>query len=219
MPGFYVADLTGKCEGFSEIPSQYLGPSNTVETARKNRYRISNIIAGGEGTQPTTSLAKFALYAYKCTRPGTKYDIITIHNGFDQITRPGKVTYTEVTFSFYEVVDQTTAQNDPATHGTGNVANGPANHSVAMHIRDWHAKAMYVRRYSMLRRPDDYLATIQLDVLDGTGSPTYTYLMYGCWPSEITPSDLSYADGDIADITVKLQVNKFLERHSSEQPG
>jgi hypothetical protein len=49
-------------------------------------------------------------------------------------------------------------------------------------------------------------------MLDGLGNPIWTYYLVNCWPSKITPSDLSYAMTEIADITVTLTYDRALEK-------
>ena len=229
MPGFSVNGNPAVCQFFeygigpTTGDAGYAGPSNIIETARKNRYRLAGIMNGGTDSQSSTSgtsstgygsplstfmgAAQFLLYAYKCSRPSIDYQVIEIHNGAEQITRPGKIIYNNVEFTFYEIME--TSITDAQT-GSGNSAP-PVTKSVSNFLYKWHSEIMYDRIGAMLRRPDQFLATVDLDMLDGVGKSVYKYRMYDCWPSKVSPSDLSYVDSEICDITVTLQLNRYIE--------
>lgn len=191
MPGFNIP-FSSNCEseyGFKGN-STYTGPSYNTETARKYRYLL-------EVLQPLgTKNDGLLLFAYKCTRPSVEIDEIVIHNAQDEIYRPGKHHWKAIELSFYEKLDK---------------FEPPFTDQAAKMIYDWWAKSMINLDTSLHGPLPDYLANAQIDMLDGVGNPIWTYHLYDSWPSRISPSDLSFTDTDIADISITLRYGKAIE--------
>lgn len=72
------------------------GPSSTLDSVRKHRWRVS--IAD--------PIKDFIIYAYKCTRPIPEFDVMTMHRGQDEIYFPGKNKWSPVDITFYETIDE-----------------------------------------------------------------------------------------------------------------
>jgi len=200
MPGFNIPAPDSDCAppGLEGKPP-YDPPSYITESARKHRY-IWEIFAAQSLGGSSLDWQSLLVYAYKCSRPTPEFDEITIHSAQDEIYRPGKNRWKPVEVSFYEVV------------------NSAGEDSPAMLIYDWWAgdprnsKSILDLRTSTHNVPKDYYRLCKLAMLDGEAKYIWQYELMDCWPSKVTPSDLSYADTDIADITVTLRFNKARER-------
>jgi hypothetical protein len=181
MPGFNIPNQSPGCP---TNPDQRGQPSNTVETARRHRYLL-------EVLEPLGQLDNgILLFLEKCTRPSPEYDKIVIHSSQTEISRPGKTHWKEVEFSFYEKLDGSD--------------NGSLESTCAKLIYEWHAKTMVNIVTSLHNPPSQYLKNATLQMLDGDGSPVWTYNIYDAWPMKVSPSDLSYSDTDISTIAVTL---------------
>ncbi len=181
MPGFYIPYQPPGCP---VAPEQKNQPANTVETARRHRYLL-------EVLEPLGKLDNgILLFLEKCTRPAIEYDKILIHSSQTEIPRPGKTHWKEVEFSFYEKLDGNNNDNLEST--------------CAKLIYEWHAKTMVNITTSLHNPPSRYLKNATLRMLDGGGSPVWTYNIYDSWPMKVSPSDLSYSDTDISTIAVTL---------------
>lgn len=183
IPGFNIpfSDACG-----STIPG---GPHNTVETARKHRYLVQVLEPFGNGE------FGILLYAYKCTRPNIEIDQVMIHNAQDEISRPGKQHWKPVEFTFYEKLQGGSSLFSQA----------------AQLIYFWWGSTMINLETSLHNEPSQYLKNTQLDMLDGSGDSIWSYFLLDSWPSKVSPSDLSYTDSNIAEISVTLSYAKAKE--------
>lgn len=216
MPGFNIPqlidsecrdeDMPGRFKGQEAFP----GPSYTEETARNHRYLFETI-----GGRPW--LDPIVLWAFKATRPTPEIDEITIHSGQDEIYRPGKNRWKPIEISFYE---RLRGGNPETGESTG---ERPLTNQVAELIYGWWSGftgrdgsrgrngVIDIRRSAIGGAPQSYYRPVQLQLLDGVGNPVWTYHLADCWPVRVTPSDLSYADTEIATITFTLRYNKAIE--------
>lgn len=188
MPGFNIP-----FQGPSQCPTPPpgTGPSNAIETARKHRYLLE--VLEPLGSQDNGIL----LFLEKCTRPAPEYDKILIHSAQDEIPRPGKTHWKEVEFTFYEKLDGD---------------DGSLEDTCAKLISEWHSKTMVNIETSLHNQPSQYLKNATLQMLDGGGTPVWTYNIYDSWPMKVSPSDLAYSDTDIATISVTLAYARARER-------
>ena len=170
------------------------GPINTIETARKHRYRLEILEPLGD------KVTGLLLYGYKCGRPNIEIDEIAIHNAQDEIFRPGKQHWKAVEFSFYEKLRGVNILYDQA----------------AELVYKWWGSTMINLNTSLHREPSEYLKNAQLEMLDGNGASVWVYQLYDCWPSRISPSDLDYSDTSIADISITLRYGKARELRPPE---
>lgn len=194
MPGFDISDaMTAMCHEDNIAPenARTASPLNTVETARKHRYALE--IFEPLGTQQDGIL----LYLEKCTRPTPEFDEITIHNGQDEIYRPGKVKWNPIEFTFYE---KTTGKDDDLTDQAAEL------------IYKWWAESTAIISESRHTFPSLYYKNAELAMLDGVGRPIWTYFLYDCWIQKTSPSDLAYSDSDIATISIIMRYNKAKEQ-------
>src|SRR5262245_8947291 len=98
MPGFnipYTSCPPGADATSTIIASGYNGQSNTVETARSYRYLLDVLTPLSE--QGSGGLL---LFLKSASRPEPEIDEITIHNGQDEIYRPGKNRWSPVELTF-----------------------------------------------------------------------------------------------------------------------
>ena len=191
MPGFNIPMEASSCGAGSSS-----GPSHTTETARKHRYELEVLEPLGQGSQGQGG-DSLLLFLKKCTRPSIEIDEIVIHSGQDELFRPGKQHWKPIEFTFYEKLKGS--------------KNGSLNDECAEKIWKWWANAMIDVKTSLHKPPSQYLKDTQLTMLDGDGSSVWKYYIYDCWPSKISPSDLSYTDTDIAEISVTLRYSKAWE--------
>lgn len=194
MPGFNIPPFNSAetCDTDSfKNQSAYFGPSSTVETARKHRYRLEILEPFGSNNDG------ILLFCEKCTRPSPELDEIVIHNAQDEIYRPGKQKWNPIEFTFYEKLREES--------GNSSVDD------VAERIYRWWGETMVDLTRSIHNPITNYYKNAHLQMLDGVGRPVWTYFLYECWPHKISPSDLSYSDSDIATISVTLRYNKARE--------
>lgn len=187
MPGFRIPTNVCKVENDGGD-----GPSNVAEYARKHRFRLEVMEPMGDRRNG------LLLYLEKCTRPTIEIDQIMIHNGQDEIPRPGKQHWKPVEFSFYEKLSD---------------SENPTNLTASRIYRWWadsRTSVVDVRR-SRQNAPSAYLKNVQLDLIDGNNTQIWMYYLYDAWPSKISPSDLSYHDSELSEITVTLSYSKARE--------
>lgn len=202
MPGFNVpiADgFQGGChdEHATQGSFRYEGPAHTIETARSHRFTL-------ELFSPTEAAAIYSLQRdeepflelvlHKCTRPSPEIDEIVIHNGQDEIYRPGKNRWRPIEFTFYEVVKDSAGIND----------------SASQLFRWWAQRCIWLTNSSTVS-PASLATKAVLSQLDGGGVPIWQYHMLRCWPLKMTPSDLDYSSSDICETTVTMRFDKAYE--------
>ena len=168
-----------------------------------------NITAGNTGPKATVELARqhrwkfltmeplssILIYAHKSGRPRVEFDRATLHYQQDQIYFPGKQKWSPIDISFY--------------HVTG-------NNDVAKKIYDWWSTGVVNISTSTLNLTK---RMCELELLDGNGDGVYKYIMYGCWPSKVTPDELDYASTKICEVTFTLEMDKATEDIESSGAG
>jgi hypothetical protein len=193
MPGFNIPAESCLDENAFKESSAYTGPGHLSETARKHRYLLE-VFEPMEGKGADSNLL---MYLEKCTRPTPEIDEIVIHNGQDEIYRPGKNKWNPLEFTFYEKL----SGSEP----------GSFRNAAAENLYNWWAKSMIILSDSKQGKPQDYYKNAYLQLLDGVGNPVWTYKIYDCWPQKITPAQMSYSESEISTIVVTLRFNKAEE--------
>jgi hypothetical protein len=196
LPGFYIP-IVDECK--EDVPQG--GPPHTVETARTNRYTLE--VLEPLGTKTTGVL----LFLAKCSRPSVEIDQIAFHAAQDEIFRPGKHHWKAVEFTFYEKLDGSVDDD-----GKGDLTDQPAKM-----IYEWWAKTMINLDTGLHNDPSTYLKNCQLNLEDGFGDPIWEYHLYDCWPAMVSPSELTYSDSNIAEITVTLRYSKVKEKKEKKK--
>jgi len=197
MPGFNIPQISVGCHddnAFTEPPA-FAGADFAIESARKHRYKLE--LMQTNGTQLFGDDASgILLYCYKASRPSPELDEIVIHNGQDEIYRPGKNRWKPINLTFYETLG-------------GDLGNFYDNCTELMY--NWWSSIMLDLQTSSHAVPENYLARGQLSMLDGVGNSVWNYHLLDCWPVKVEPSELSYASTDIADTSVTLRFQKAVE--------
>jgi hypothetical protein len=226
MPGFNIPfnsicnEIAGSKEGpYSTKPqaSTNLGliPANTSETARSHRFKFSitfsfaNGIIGTIGGIPLFSNTILDFFPKKCGRPSTEVDVITIHQGQDEIFRPGKHHHQPIEVEFYEIAG-----------GGGSNADNPApsmsNVTARSLFKWWRDQTIRYQR-SLIQAPNVLDNTVNIAQLDGIGEDIWNYYLYRTWPSKVTPRDHDYTESAIQTTIVQLTYDKVDERWQSGQ--
>lgn len=184
MPGFNIPIIRPDCAGFVGGIEGNAIPA-TLETSRVHRYALTIF-------EP---LENVLIFSHKCNRPSPEIDRITMHHGQDEIYWPGKNRWNPIEISFYE----------------GHLS--PNCDTVADKIFEWWSSNVVDINNS--RIVPLFKRDCTLDLLnggiDGGLVAVHRYRMLGCWPSKVTPTSLTYSESDIAEITVKLEMDKCLE--------
>jgi len=193
MPGFNICG-SGK------------GPPGVVETARKHRWRF---VALNKDFNNNGGL-DLLIFAYKATRPRPEIDKITMHHGQDEAYFPGKNRWAPITITFYEVLKQSGNFSFEQDFASVSMTDAPAEA-----IYKWWGQAVINLQRSHIVT-DDVKKKCELDLLDGVGRAVWGYKMHGCWPSNVDPADLDYADSGILDVTFTLVYDKCEEEGPRE---
>jgi len=210
VPGFNIP-FSSECDdgdsGRPEINSDVLTPSNTLETARTHRYRLSINFPNPQATIGSSRNRILEFFPKKCGRPSTEIDEITIHQGQDEIFRPGKPHHQPIEIEFYEIL------------GGGSTSSGPnttdVENSTARELFEWWRDRVLDYQNSRLQNPTDFLSTtVNVVQLDGLGNDIWNYTLYDCWPQKVTPRDLDHSDSTICMTTVRLRYNKMHENRA-----
>lgn len=178
MPGF---NITGEERG----PNR--APPNEVETLRTNRWFFQIDPVAGR---------PFQFYAQSCSRPTPEIDEIAISHGQDTIYRPGRYVWNPIEFSIYEAY----SNGGPRRRSPSELAIGD--------LYRWWGTTMIAKSDYRQGTLSDFLATATVEMLDGIGDPVWKYRLFNCWPSKISPSELNYADSEIATVTVTLRYDR-----------
>lgn len=157
-------------------------PSATIETSRVYRFAFSVL----------SPLKSILLICHKSDRPSPEVDQMVWHHGQDEINWPGKNRWSPIEVTFYQ----------------GHLS--PNSDSVCAALYKWYGETMINLRESRLNTK--FKETCTLDLLDGKRKSVHQYLMYGCWPSKITPDSLNYAETAIAESTVRVVYDKCEEK-------
>lgn len=194
MPGFNIPfSVTCHEENAFQQTAAFDGPTYKRETGRSHRYVLE--VFEPFGNKSTGIL----LFLNKCTRPSAEIDEITIHNGQDEIYRPGKHRWKTIELTFYEVFE------DEGEEGTSTLRDQTAQ----LMFRLWANQTVNINSSNLA--PQDSIKDAQLDMLDGVGNAMWTYYIYRAWPTKVSPSTLSYADTNISEITATLRYDKAIE--------
>lgn len=202
MPGFnYQINFDDcKSDAFSngakiDVDGGRPRPSPTADPLRKYRYlfEISTINQGDQS--PLAKSQILSLYMESCDRPKFNVDKITIHNGQDEIYRPGKTRWQPIKLSAYEVIDD----------------SGLITLEV---LRKWRSEVLMRSDHGILNRISYIHKTCRITLEDGQGRAIWRYTLYNCWPSDMSPSPLSYS----ANETTNFELELTYDRATEEQP-
>jgi hypothetical protein len=198
MPGFNIPSIIAGChdefavkatEGTVGIRRQ---PSSSIETFRSHRFRFE-ILGNAELSQGI-----WQAYPLRCSRPSVEIDEITIHNGPDQIYRPGKVKWSPIQLTFYEIAE-------------------PGEDLTPSAIFTMWAENTINLQNSTIGKPRPTPGQRRLhfdailDMLDGRGDVLWSYSLYNCWPTKVSPANISYDESNILTTEITLRFDKANE--------
>ena len=181
MPGFSILP---NANGDKTLP-------HTLETARRNRYRITFM-------EPLGTEVRFA--AFKCGRPHQSFARMTMHRGQDEVHWPGKTSWEPIRITFYEIIGS-----------SGTV-------STLEQLRQWWAERTLVFVSSKIKT--NFRVDARIEMLDGFGRPTWEYVLYNAWLQDRAPCDLDYTESGISETTIILSYDRADEQpRTSEKAG
>jgi len=203
MPGFNIGRILNGCNiKFGNDSKNII--SNTIETARTNRFELSlSIPINNARINKTVFSDKIVtLSCQSITRPIIEIEKEVVYNGADYINVPLRAKYSPVNVVFYEIL----SGSDPT-----NEINATASDIVF-----WWTQGAWNRRSSRTTYPESRRTTASISMLTGIGTLAWKYTLYRCWPETITPTILDYENGSISKIELSLVYDKFMEGYSSE---
>lgn len=158
-------------------------PSNLTETRRKHRWIFEQI---GPNLVPTGTLVMLQ----NAQRPKFSLEEPVMEHNQEKVYFAGKQTWETVTLTWYD---------------------GEQNPDVSGDIYFWLENVVNIDTL-VVSDPSFYKRNAKLYMLDGAGSPSETWIMYGCWPKEVNWGDLSYTETEIATIEVQMRYDRAVRR-------
>lgn len=160
------------------------GPNNNVETRRKHRWSWQTLgkASNGEFQSPVLLLLKEA------TRPNFSFEEPEMHHNQEQAYFAGKQSWEPIKLVWYD---------------------GEQSPDVSAEIWDWLNGVSDIAAVAV-QPPNAYKKEGRLEMLDGLGSPTETWQMFGCWPQNPNWNTLDYADTEIQQIEVNMRYDRAL---------
>ena len=126
----------------------------------------------------------FIAYIKSIDRPTLIIDTIVQHLWQDEISIAGKQRWEPIECVFYEVFDMNSA------------------------LYQWLYQNTIKVNQSATGMQSQYKINCTLDMLDGDGTPVWSYNMYDVWPCKVSPSKLSYEDTTISTVACTLNIGK-----------
>lgn len=206
MPGFNYPSENGDCEtqAFNEgkkiiANGGRIKPSPTADPLRKYRYLFEVMTIDQGNESPLEKAQILSLYMESCDRPKFEFDKITIHNGQDEIYRPGKSRWLPIKLSTYEVIDD----------------SGYVTLEV---IKNWRTKVLMAEKHGTLNRISDIHKTCRITMEDGLGAAVWRFMLYDCWISNMSPSPLSYSANELTSYELELTYNRAIDEQIVKPP-
>lgn len=168
--------------GFNiESGSDSENKNNKAETNRKHRWRFTTGFL-----QPNEWI-----YLKSAARPNFKLESPEMHHNEEVAYFAGKRSWEPISVEFYDIISPRVISQrlyDWVAAGTTNSVTDVSNSTTAA--------------------PTDYKVEVTLDMLDGQGTTTETWKLFGCWPSESNWNEISYDDTEIATIAMTLKFDR-----------
>jgi hypothetical protein len=157
--------------------------THKIETRRAHRWKF--VALGGDVfDQPAMLLLKSA------SRPSFTLEEPVMHHNEEQVYFAGKRSWETIDLSWYD------AENDPDMSET---------------ILQWVLQVVDLEQANT-KLPTDYKTEGNLDMLDGEGTTTETWRLFGCWPKDVKWNELDYETTDIMQITVTMRYDRALRQ-------
>ena len=155
--------------------------SNTIETRRKHRWVFITL-----ADQVRPQVRGILLLLKSASRPKFALEEPEMHHNQEKVYFAGKQSWETVTLTWYD------GEQDP---------------DVSENMWDWVNNVVDIPAVTV-DTPAGYKRTAQLAMLDGAGSATETWALFGCWPKEINWGDLDYTDTEIATVEVVMRYDR-----------
>jgi hypothetical protein len=207
-------DIGSFADGIYSEANRYEGPDPKTEYARKYRWSLEIIggplAPGGVGPVGGAIGGRFdretrdtgiLIHLKKCSRPTPEFEIVKAHHAQSVISRPGKISWSPITMSFYEAFSDT----------SDGIRRPQHRDSIASRLYQWWANTIYDHRTNLHGNISDYLKDAVLTMGNGVGDIVYSYNLYNCWISKITPSDLDYSSNEVCEIEITLNYDLAVE--------
>ena len=156
--------------------------SSTLEPLRKNRWFIT--FTSIPGSSSSTATEELAFCAHTSNRPQESFNEIITHRLNEQFKWAGKVTWNDLSMSFYDYI------------------NGV--NSASQILWDW-SKMVYNPITGQQGFKTQYSTSATLAMLDPLGGVVQVWNLFYIWPSEINYNDLSSEDDGIAEVNVTFK--------------
>lgn len=158
------------------------GPNHNVETRRKCRWTWETLgkASAGEFQSPVLLLLKEA------NRPQFTFEEPEMHHNQEKAYFAGKQAWEAIKFVWYD---------------------GQQSPDVSAELYEWVNGVCDLVSVSV-EPPNAYKKEGRLQMLDGAGSPTETWQMFGCWPQDTNWNTLDYADTEIQTIEATMRYDR-----------
>lgn len=161
------------------------GPSNMIEIRRKHRWQFSVL---GRGANSFTQSELLVLQS--AARPSFKFEEPEMHHNQEVAYFAGKQSWDPVTLVWYDV------QQQP---------------DVSAGIYNWIETVVAMDKIQV-SHPAKYKKTAELDMLDGAGNVTETWVMYGTWPQACNWQELDYTSTDLQTIEATMRFDRAIRK-------
>lgn len=159
-----------------------------AEPRRKHRWAITGIV---NGSGVSVLGPGECVYLEKAARPQFKYDPVEMHHDQEVAYFAGKQSWEPITLTWYDVetpVDISSKVGSWIQSVTKNFFEIGAPTRVAV--------------------PKDYKSTVKIQIMDGDGVPTETWIIYNAFPESCNWQDLDYNASDILRIEVVMRYDR-----------
>jgi hypothetical protein len=157
------------------------GPNHTVETRRRHRWIFRTL---GKGSSEFAS--EVLLILKEASRPQFNFEEPVMHHNQEQAYFAGKQTWEAVKLVWYD---------------------GEQNPDISKEMWEWVNTVCNIPAVTV-DIPGNYKKQGKLQMLDGAGTSTETWQMYGCWPQSTNWNNLDYSDTEIQTIEVTMRYDR-----------
>lgn len=160
------------------------GPSNTYETRRKHRWFFQEI---------GNLASNFLLVLKEASRPQFTFDEAIFEHNQETVYFAGKQKWTECKLMWYDV-----EQNPDSSKSVWNWLNEVVNLGPGGNLPVF--------------TPEAYKKDASLAMINGAGTTTENWSMYGCWPKDLNWQSLDYGASEIMMIEVSMRFDRALRQ-------
>ena len=158
-------------------------PSNVVEPRRIHRWVFLTI---GRGSSEFSRAELLVLK--QATRPKFKFEEPQMHHNQEQVYFAGKQSWEPIELTWYDI-----EQNPDTSLGVykwlGTVVNLPS---------------------ANVGHPSTYKRQAVLALLNGVGTPSEVWTLFGTWPQDVDWKGLDYTSSELLTIVAKMRFDRAL---------